>query len=83
MIRYLGWCGITPITDYRVFVLIQVSRASGSHEIWPYRLDLPLLGFHLLMVLTLIGVQGSRSATATLQKHLVRFRIECFLRSAA
>jgi len=37
----------------------------------PCHLDLPLLGFHLLMVLTLTGVQNLRSATATLRIPLV------------
>jgi hypothetical protein len=46
-------------------------------------LDLPLLGFHLLMVLTLTSVPSLRSATATLQKPLVCCQIESFLRSAA
>jgi hypothetical protein len=46
-------------------------------------LDLPLLGFHLLMVLTLTNVQSLRSTTATLQKLLVCCQIENFLRSAA
>ena len=47
------------------------------------RPDLPLLGFHLLMVLTLNSVQNLRSTTATLQKSLVCCQIENFLRSAA
>jgi hypothetical protein len=47
------------------------------------RLDLPLLGFHLLMVLTLNSVQNLRSTTATLQKLLVCCQINNFLRSAA
>jgi hypothetical protein len=46
-------------------------------------LDLPLLGFHLLMVLTPNSVQNLRSATATLQKPLVCCQIENFLRFAA
>jgi hypothetical protein len=46
-------------------------------------LDLPLLGFHLLMVLTLTSVQNLRSATATLQNPLVCCQIENFLRFAA
>jgi hypothetical protein len=46
-------------------------------------LDLPLLGFHLLMVFTLHSVQNLRSTTATLQKLLVCCQIESFLRSAA
>jgi hypothetical protein len=83
MIRYLGWLGIMPIIDFRVFVLVQVGRAFGSHQICPYCLDLPLLGFHLLMVLTLISVQCLRSATATLGKLLVRCQIKNLLRFAA
>lgn len=47
------------------------------------RIDLPLLGFHLLMVLTLISVQCLRSATATLGKLLVRCQIKNLLRFAA
>jgi len=46
-------------------------------------LDLPLLGFHLLMVLTPTSVQNLRSATATLQKPPVCCQIENFLRFAA
>jgi hypothetical protein len=45
--------------------------------------DLPLLGFHLLMVLTFITVQNLRSATATLQRPRVCCQIQNFLRSAA
>mgnify|MGYP003571980686 CR=1 FL=1 len=45
-------------------------------------LDLPLLGLHLLMVLTLKSVQSLRPTTATLQKPLVCCQIESFLRSA-
>jgi hypothetical protein len=45
--------------------------------------DLPLLGFHLLMVLTFITVQCLRFATATLQKPMVCCQIANFLRSAA
>jgi len=47
------------------------------------RPDLPLLGFHLLMVFTLTSVQGLRSATVTLQLLLVRFQTESSLRSTA
>jgi hypothetical protein len=47
------------------------------------RLDLPLLGFHLLMVLTLESVQNLRSTTATLQKLPVCCQIGYLLRSAA
>ena len=83
MIRYLGWHGITPIFDFRVFVLVQVSRVFRSQLIMSCRPDLPLLGFHLLMVFTLNSVQNLRSTTAALQKLLVCCQIENSLRSAA
>jgi len=47
------------------------------------RPDLPLLGFHLLMVLTLTRVQCLRSATVTLQLPLVCCQIRNSLRSTA
>jgi hypothetical protein len=46
-------------------------------------LDLPLLGLHLLMVLTPIIVPSFRPATATLENFLVRYQIRNFLRFAA
>jgi hypothetical protein len=60
---------------------VKISRA--FEPIMSRRLDLPLLGFHLLMVLTLTNVQSLRSTTATLQKPLVCCQIEDCLRFAA
>jgi hypothetical protein len=48
-----------------------------------FSLDLPLLGFHLLMVLTLTSVRGLRSAAVTLQLPLVCCQTENSLRSTA
>jgi uncharacterized protein (DUF362 family) len=56
------------IIDFRVFVLTEISRSSRHQLDNDPTIDLPLLGFHLLMVLTLTTVQNLRSATATLQK---------------
>jgi hypothetical protein len=45
--------------------------------------DLPLVGFHLLMVLTFTRVQSLRSTTITLQSLLVCCQIRSYLRSMA
>jgi hypothetical protein len=46
-------------------------------------LDLPLLGFHLLMVFTFNSVQSLHPTTTTLQELLVCFQIKNALRSTA
>lgn len=71
------------IIDFRVFVLVKVSRASGPQLNMSLRPDLPLLGFHLLMVFTLTGVRRLRPATVTLQLLLVCYQTESSLRSTA
>jgi hypothetical protein len=71
------------IIDFRVLVLVKVGRISGPQLNMYLRPDLPLLGFHLLMVLTLTSVRGSRSTTVTLQLLLVCCQTESSLRSTA
>jgi hypothetical protein len=72
-----------PFLDFRVFVRVRVSQTSGLHLMMSRQFALPLLGFHLLMVLTPAGVQGLRSAAAMLGRALVCCQIETHLHYAA
>jgi hypothetical protein len=71
------------ITDFRVFVLVKISRILGSQLDMFQKPDLPLLDFHLLMVLTLTSVRCLRFAAVTLQLPLVCCQTESSLRSTA
>jgi hypothetical protein len=71
------------ITDFRVFVLVKISRIVGPQLDMLQKSDLSLLDFHLLMVLTLTSVRCLRSATVTLQLLLVCCQTESSLRSTA
>jgi hypothetical protein len=75
--------GITPFIDFRVFVLVKVSWFFGEPLIAPVQTDLPLLGFHLLRVLTLNSVQDLHPTTVTLQELRVCCQIKNSLRSTA
>jgi hypothetical protein len=74
---------------YHAYYRLQGFRPRASQpKLWitsnmSCRLDLPLLGFHLLMVLTLKSVQNLRSTTTTLRKHLVCYQIKSLLRFVA
>jgi hypothetical protein len=74
---------IAPFVDFRVFVLVKVSQFFREPLIVPFRTSLPLLGFHLLMVLTLNGVRDLHPTTVTLQMFRVCCQIKNLLRSTA
>jgi hypothetical protein len=75
--------GIAPFIDFRVLVLVKVSQRFRIPLKISLCTSLPLLGFHLLMVLTLNSVQNLHPATVTLQMSPVCCQIKDFLRSTA